>query len=119
MLAEVPRQSINRAIQPDKCRHPRMVFGQTSLLDLRFELERVREIATRKKMGKTIDGARRKIERFANLASRAAAAITDHIRGHRRAMFAVAAINFLDHCFATIAAGKIQIDIRPAFAALV
>jgi len=47
-----------------------MIFRQTSLLDLRFEFERVREIATRKKMGKTIDDARRKIERFADLASR-------------------------------------------------
>jgi hypothetical protein len=119
MLAEVPRQSINRAIESDERRHPRMIFRQTSLLDLRFELERVREIATRKQMGKTVNDARRKIERFPNLASRAASAITDNIRCHRGAVFAIAAINFLDHCFAAIAARKIQIDVRPAFAALV
>jgi len=53
-----------------------MVFRQTSLLDLRFELERVWKIATRKQMGKTIDDAGRKIERLANLASRAAAALS-------------------------------------------
>ncbi len=115
----MPRQSINCAIQPDERRHARMVFRQTSLLDLRFEIERVREIAIRKQMGKTIDDARRKIERLADFASRAAAAITDNIRCHGRAVFAVATINFLDHCFAPIAAGKIQIDVRPAFAALV
>src|SRR6476620_3281242 len=34
-------------------------------------------------------------------------------------MFAVPPINFLDHCFPAIAAGKIKIDIRPSFAALV
>src|SRR5437667_4580724 len=70
-------------------------------------------------MRETIDDARRKIQRFADLARRAAPAITDHVRGHGRAMFAIAAINFLNHGFATVAAGKIQIDVRPAFAALV
>ena len=34
-------------------------------------------------------------------------------------MFSVTPINFLDHCFPPIAAGKIKIDVRPAFAALV
>ena len=34
-------------------------------------------------------------------------------------MVAVTAINFLNHCFPPIAAGKIKIDVRPAFAALV
>ena len=34
-------------------------------------------------------------------------------------MFAVAAINFLNHCFAPVTAGKIEIYIRPSFAALV
>src|SRR5581483_589989 len=87
--------------------------------DLRFELERVREIATGKQMRETIDNAWRKIERFADLAGRAPAAVTDHVRCHRRAVFPVAAINFLNHCFAPIAAGEIQIDIRPAFTALV
>src|SRR4029450_10532141 len=70
-------------------------------------------------MRETINDAWGKIERFANLARRAAAAVTDHVRCHRRAMFAIAAINFLNHCFAPIAAGKIQADIGPAFTALV
>src|ERR1044072_3896794 len=119
LLPEMPRKSINCGIQSDKRRHARMVFRQTSLLDLRFELERVWKIATRKQMGKTIDDARRKIECLADLARGAAAAITDNIRCHRRTVFAVVTINFLDHCFAPIAAGKIQIDVRPAFAALI
>ncbi len=34
-------------------------------------------------------------------------------------MFSVAAINFLDNRFTPVAAGKIEIDVRPAFAALV
>src|SRR5206468_5623152 len=58
-------------------------------------------------------------QRFADLARGAASAIRDHVCRHRCAMFAVTAINFLDHCFAPIAAGKIKINIRPAFPALV
>ena len=119
MLAEVTRQTINRVIEPDERRHARMRFWQTCLLDLRFELERVREIAACEQMRKTINNARRKIERFPNLARRAAPAIRDHVRGHGSAMFAVAPINFLNHRLAAIAAGKIEINIRPPFAALV
>src|SRR5882762_4873963 len=66
-------------------------------------------------MREAIENARRKIERFADLARGAAAAITDHVRGHGCAVFAVAPVNFLDHRFATIAAGKIEIDVGPTF----
>src|SRR5947208_7444145 len=70
-------------------------------------------------MGETIDNAWRKIERFADLACRTASPVTDHVRRHRGPVFPVAAINFLDHGFAPVAAGKIEIDVRPAFTALV
>src|SRR5262249_17924692 len=53
------------------------------------------------------------------LARRTAPAIRDDVRGHGCAVFAVTPINFLDHCFTAVTAGKIEIDIRPAFAALV
>src|SRR5438128_6505163 len=79
----------------------------------------MREIAVREEMRKAIENARRKIERFADLACGAAPAITDYIRGHGRAVFAVAPINFLDDGFAPVAAWKIEIDIGPAFAAFV
>ena len=117
VLPEMARQSVNRLIQPDECRHPRMRLRQTGLLDLRREIESVRKIAVRKEMRKTVENVRRKIERLADLARRAPSAIGDHVRGHGRAMFAVTPINFLDHAFAPIAARQIEIDIRPAFAA--
>src|SRR6266496_1217377 len=119
MLTKVSWQSINCVIEPDERRHARLVFRQAGLFDLRFELERMGEIATRKKMGETVDDAWCKIERFPDFARRAASAVTDHVRCHRGTVFPVAAINFLDHCFAPIAARKIEIDIRPAFSALV
>ena len=59
----------------------------------------------------------RKIQRLADLARRAAAAIGDDVRGHGCAMFAVAPVNFLDDALAPVAARQIEIDIRPAFAA--
>src|SRR5689334_21713439 len=66
-------------------------------------------------MGKPIENIRRKMERFPNLAGRASAAIGDHVRGHGRTMFAITPINFLDHALASVTAGKIEVDIRPAF----
>src|SRR2546430_15878941 len=119
MLTEMSRQSVDRVIQANERRHTRMRFRQTGLLDLRLEIERVRKIAVREQVREAIQDARRKIQRFADLARRAPAAITDHVCGHGRAMFAVAPINFLDRSFAPVAARKIEIDVRPAFSALV
>ena len=48
MLAEMARQAVDRAIESDEGRHARMRLGQTSLLDLWLQLERVGEIAAGK-----------------------------------------------------------------------
>ena len=45
VLPEVARQAINRLIEPNERRHAGMRLGQTRLLNLRLEIERVREIA--------------------------------------------------------------------------
>src|SRR5207302_4426310 len=58
VLPEMPRQSVNCVIQTHECRHSWVRFWQTSLLNLRFELESVREIAVREQMRKTIESAR-------------------------------------------------------------
>src|SRR6476620_6143780 len=119
MLAQMSRQTVNRAIQPDEYGHPRMMFRQTGSFDLRFQFHRVREIAAGKQVREPIDNARRKIERLADFTRGAPPSIRDHVRSHGCAMFAVTPINFLDHCFPPIPAGKIKINIRPTFAALV
>src|SRR4051794_36638178 len=59
------------------------------------------------------------MQRLADLTRRATPAIRDHIRRHGGAMFAVAAIDFLDDLLTPLAAGQIEIDVGPAFAALV
>ena len=48
MLPKMARQSVDRLIQRDECRHSRVRFRQTRLFDLRCEIERVRKIAVRK-----------------------------------------------------------------------
>src|SRR5206468_4030956 len=76
-------------------------------------------IAVGKQMGETVQNVRGEIECFANLARGAAPAISDDIGGHGRAVFPVTPVDFLDHTFAAIATRQIEIDVGPAFAALV
>ncbi len=118
VLAEVPRQTVDRLIKRDERRHPRMRRRQPGLLDLRREVHRVREIAVGEEAREAVENIWRKVEHLADLARRAAAAIRDDVRRHGRAVFAVTAINFLDHALAPVAAGQIKIDVRPALPAL-
>ena len=53
------------------------------------------------------------IERLADLARRALAAIGDDVGGHRRAVLAVFLVDVLNHALAAIAARQIEIDVGP------
>src|SRR5256885_4388250 len=117
VLAEMPRQTVDRLVKRDERRHPRMRFRQTGLLDLSAQVERMREIAAGEQVGEAVENVRRKIQRLADLARGAPAAISDDVRGHGGAMFAVTPIHFLDYALAPIAARQIEIDVRPAFPA--
>ena len=64
-------------------------------------------------LGETIDLPFVEIERLADFARRALAAIGDDVRGHRRAVLAVFLVDVLDHRLAAIAARQIEIDIGP------
>ena len=96
-----------------------MRFRQAGLLDLRCQIERMREIAVGEEAGETIENIGRKVECLADLTRGAAAAIGNHVRGHGRAVLAVTPVNFLDNAFAPVATWQIEIDIGPAFAAFV
>ena len=65
----------------------------------------------------TIERFRIERQSLADFARRRAAAIGDHVRGHGRAQFPVALVDILNGAFPLIAAGQIEIDVRP-FAAL-
>src|SRR2546421_7367788 len=68
--------------------------------------------------GKLIDGFGIKAQSLAHLARRRASAIRDYVGGHGRAQLAVALIDVLDHALALIAAGQVEINIRPLAALL-
>ena len=57
VLPEMARQSVDRLVKRDERRHARMRFRQTGLLDLRGQIERVREIAAREEMREAIEHA--------------------------------------------------------------
>ncbi len=113
------RQTVDRLIKPNERGHARMRLRQTRLLDLRLEIEGVRKIAVREKMRETVENVRREIERLPDLARRAPPAISDHVRGHGRAVFPITPVDFLDDALPPVAAREIEIDVGPAFAALV
>ena len=69
------------------------------------------------KVRKAIEHIGGKVERLADFAHRAAAAVGDHICRHRRSVRAVASIHFLDDALAPVAAREIEIDVRPRGAA--
>ena len=63
--------------------------------------------------GQTIQRFRIEAQHFADFARCGLAAIRDDIGGHRRAQRAVSLVDVLNGAFALIAAGQIEIDIRP------
>src|SRR5262245_1298850 len=107
MLAEMSWQAVDRSIEGNKGGQTWVFTRQACLFDLRRQVHGMREIAVRKKIGKSVENVILQIERFANLARGAASAITNHIGCHGGAMLAVTAINFLDHAFAPVATGQI------------
>src|SRR5581483_693475 len=52
-------------------------------------------------------------QRLAHLASGEAAAISNYIGCHGRALLAITAVYMLDHAFALVAAGQVKIDVGP------
>ena len=67
--------------------------------------------------GQAVQRFRVERQRLADFARRRTPAIGDDVGGHGRAQFSVALVNILNGALALIAAGQIEIDVRP-FAAL-
>ena len=67
--------------------------------------------------GEAIQGFRIERQSLADFARGRAAAIGDDVGGHGRAQFSVAFVDILNGALALVAAGQIEIDVRP-FAAL-
>src|SRR5437016_14229886 len=61
----------------------------------------------------SIQGFRFKAQSFAHLAGGEAAAISNDIGSHGGATLTILTIDVLDHAFALIAAGEVEVDVRP------
>ncbi len=58
-------------------------------------------------------------QRLANLTRRRAPSIADDVRGHCRAELRVALVDVLNHLFALIPGGQVEVDVGPLAAVLV
>src|SRR6516225_12480551 len=63
--------------------------------------------------GNFVERSRIKSHGFAHFAGGHAVAISDHVGGHGRATLSVALVNVLDHAFALVAGGQVDIDVGP------
>ena len=118
VLTEVARKAVDFLIERDRRSRARMPARDASIRELRIETHRVRKVAAAEKPRETIQHFRREIKRLSDLAHRAASAKGDHVCRHRRAVFAVAPVHFLDHALAAVAARQIEINVRPRRAPL-
>ena len=69
-------------------------------------------------LGQAVDLGLRAAQRLGRLARGHPVAVGDHVRGHRRAVPAVAPVDVLDHLLALVAGRQVEVDVRPLAAFL-
>ena len=114
MLSEMARQILHGLAQLEKLANPRMPKVEARVAEL--ALERVAGIPVFPRShegGQAIERFRIKRQRLADFACRRAPAIGDDVGGHGRAQFSVAFVDILNGALALVAAGEIEVDVRP------
>ena len=106
-------EAMNRRAQFRKHPGPRVRSRQTSPFRRARPIHRLVKITVPAQTGKPAQHIRRDVQRLAHLARRAAPRESDDVRRHGRAARAVAAVDFLNHALAPVAAGQVQINVRP------
>ncbi len=118
MLPEMARHALNLAHQLDHHHDSRRFRIDAAALEQRHQVVvMVAELVHLVELGQPVHLLGRKAQRLTDLAHRAPRAISDHVRGHRGAAVAVAAIDVLNRLLAIVAARQVEIDVGP-FAAL-
>ncbi len=92
---------------------PRVRVGHARHAQLLPQREGLRQVAAVEEAREPVQGVVREAEHLADLAHRAPAPVGDHVRRHRRAPAAVPAVHLLDQLLAPLAAGQVQVDVRP------
>src|SRR2546427_8811102 len=119
VLAEMARQALHLARDPDQEPDARRLGIDAAGAELRSELVVLVRVAVRaQQLGEAIHLLEREAERLARLAHGAARAVADDGRRHGGAALAVAAVDVLDDLFAAIAGGQIEVDVGPLAALL-
>ena len=114
MLAEMPRQILNAHAQLEKFPDARMAHIEAGFAELRFErVGFVLVFPMADEARQPIQRRRIEAQHFADFARGGPAAIGDDIGGHGGAELAVALVDVLNGALALIAAGQIEIDVRP------
>jgi hypothetical protein len=118
VLAEMPWQSERGHKKLNEGVAARVVFRQAGEPEMLAHFEGVRMIAMPMQVGKSPADVLRNAENFSHVAHRAAATVSDDVGGHGGAVRREAPVNFLDHALTLVAAGEIDVDVRPGVAAV-
>src|ERR1700680_236391 len=114
MLAEVTRQILHRDTQLEIFAQPGMIQIQSRIAKAMIESIVGVTIFPGRNGGRYfVQGLRIKTQSLAHFARSHAAAISDDVGGHGSAALAIAFIQILNHAFALVATGEIEINVGP------
>ena len=115
----MPRQILHLAPQPREQADARRVLIEADRRHLlRQRVARIGELEVVHHFREPVDLRRIEAERLPHLARRAAPAVGDHVRRHRRAEPPVFLVDVLNHLLAPVAARQIEVDVGPLAALL-
>ena len=119
MLPQVPRQILHGLVQLQKFAYARILQVQVGVAEMPFgRIAGVLPFPRPHQARQAIQRHHLKSQRFAHLARRRLPAIGNHIGRHGRAQLAVALVDILNGALPLLAAGQVQVDIRPLAALL-
>src|ERR1700704_4384428 len=112
MLAQMSGQILNGLIELKEFFNARITQIQTCFAKLsRSRIFRILPLPGVDQTGQPADYVFIKAECFANFTRRGSSAVSDDVRGHRRAQLAVTLVDVLNRAFALVSTRQIQIDI--------
>src|SRR5262245_29363194 len=118
MLAQMAWQVLHLLAKLEKFQDAMLAQVESGILKLPGErVFRIGVLPSAYQAGKLVECFWIERKHFADFARRRFSTIGDDIGAHGSAQFSIALINILDSAFALIAAGQIEVNVRP-FAAL-
>ena len=114
VLAQMPRQILQSHAQRKKLSDARMPHIESGLAEIdRQCIFRILIPPGADQLRQLLEHVEIEAQNLSDLARRRPSAIRDDIGRHRGAEFSVTLVDVLDHAFALVAAGQIEIDVRP------